>query len=97
MATGAQVTRTGRPASPSGPGNAAAPIRQVVPGVRPAQPGAPGAGATTGACRNDSRCSGRWPHRPGEIFAVLTDSRGHVAIDSSGMLMQASGDIVTKV
>ena len=33
----------------------------------------------------------------GEIFAVLTDSRGHVAIDSSGMLMQASRDIVTKV
>jgi len=33
----------------------------------------------------------------GEIFAVLTDSRGHVAIESSGMLMQASGDIVTKV
>jgi len=28
---------------------------------------------------------------------VLADSRGHVAIDSSGMLMQASGDIVTKV
>jgi hypothetical protein len=33
----------------------------------------------------------------GEIFAVLTDPRGHVAIDSSGMLMDASGDIVTKV
>ena len=33
---------------------------------------------------------------PGEIFAVLTDPRGHVAIDSSGMLMEASGDIVTK-
>ena len=33
----------------------------------------------------------------GEIFAVLTDPRGHVAIDSSGMLMEASGDIVTKV
>ena len=32
----------------------------------------------------------------GEIFAVLTDPRGHVAIDSSGMLMDASGDIVTK-
>lgn len=31
---------------------------------------------------------------PGEIFAVLTDPRGHVAIDSSGMLMEASGDIV---
>src|SRR5262252_3667394 len=33
---------------------------------------------------------------PAEIFAVLSDPRGHVAIDSSGMLMEASGDIVTK-
>jgi hypothetical protein len=33
----------------------------------------------------------------GEIFAVLTDPRGHVALDSSGMLMAASGDIVAKV
>jgi Polyketide cyclase / dehydrase and lipid transport len=33
----------------------------------------------------------------GEIFAVLTDPRGHVAIDSSGMLMEASGDTVAKV
>ncbi len=33
----------------------------------------------------------------GEIFAVLTDPGGHVAIDSSGMLMEASGDIVAKV
>src|SRR5207247_7682556 len=33
----------------------------------------------------------------GEIFAVLTDPRGHVAIDSSGMLMASSGDIVAKV
>ena len=32
----------------------------------------------------------------GEIFAVLTDPRGHVAIDSSGMLMAASGDVVAK-
>ena len=32
-----------------------------------------------------------------EIFTVLTDPRGHVAIDSSGMLMEASGDIVAKV
>jgi hypothetical protein len=31
-----------------------------------------------------------------EIFAVLSDPRGHVAIDSSGMLMDASGDVVTK-
>ena len=33
---------------------------------------------------------------PGEIFAVLSDPRGHVAIDSSGMLMAASGDPVGK-
>lgn len=29
------------------------------------------------------------------IFAVLSDPRGHVAIDSSGMLMSASGERVT--
>jgi hypothetical protein len=34
---------------------------------------------------------------PDEIFAVLSDPRGHVAIDSSGMLMEASGDMVAKV
>src|ERR1700683_1697319 len=33
----------------------------------------------------------------GEIFAVLTDPRGHGAIHSSGMLMEASGDVVAKV
>ena len=33
---------------------------------------------------------------PGEIFAVLSDPRGHVAIDSSGMLMAADGEPVTK-
>jgi len=33
----------------------------------------------------------------GEIFAVLTDPQGHVAIDSSGMLMAATGGIVTRV
>ena len=33
---------------------------------------------------------------PAEIFAVLSDPRGHVAIDSSGMLMAASGDKVSK-
>ena len=33
---------------------------------------------------------------PAEIFAVLSDPRGHVAIDSSGMLMGATGDMVTK-
>jgi hypothetical protein len=34
---------------------------------------------------------------PHEIFAVLTDPRGHVAIDSSGMLMAASGETVARV
>jgi hypothetical protein len=34
---------------------------------------------------------------PSEIFAVLTSPRGHVAIDSSGMLMDATGDPVTSV
>src|SRR5277367_4547900 len=33
---------------------------------------------------------------PGEIFAVLSDPQGHVAIDSSGMLMSATGDPVGK-
>lgn len=31
------------------------------------------------------------------IFAVLCDPRGHVAIDSAGMLMDATGDPVTAV
>ncbi|HEV8064217.1 MAG TPA: SRPBCC family protein [Acidimicrobiales bacterium] len=34
---------------------------------------------------------------PEDIFGVLTDPRGHVAIDSSGMLMEATGDRVTAV
>jgi hypothetical protein len=34
---------------------------------------------------------------PGAIFAVLCDPRGHVAIDSSGMLMSATGEPVTAV
>ena len=34
---------------------------------------------------------------PGEIFAVLCDPRGHVAIDSSGMLQSADGDPVRRV
>jgi hypothetical protein len=34
---------------------------------------------------------------PGDIFRVLTDPQGHVAIDSSGMLMGATGDRVTAV
>jgi hypothetical protein len=32
---------------------------------------------------------------PAAIFAVLCDPHGHVAIDSTGMLMDASGDPVT--
>jgi hypothetical protein len=34
---------------------------------------------------------------PGAIFAVLCDPQGHVAIDSSGMLMSATGEPVTAV
>jgi hypothetical protein len=34
---------------------------------------------------------------PADIFAVLTDPAGHVAIDSSGMLMSAEGDRVRAV
>lgn len=34
---------------------------------------------------------------PSAIFSVLCDPRGHVAIDSSGMLRDASGDAVTSV
>jgi hypothetical protein len=34
---------------------------------------------------------------PSAIFSVLCDPRGHVAIDSSGMLMSASGDPVNDV
>ena len=32
---------------------------------------------------------------PASIFAVLCDPQGHVAIDGSGMLMDADGDVVT--
>ncbi len=34
---------------------------------------------------------------PAAIFTVLTDPAGHVAIDSSGMLMSAEGERVTAV
>ncbi len=34
---------------------------------------------------------------PTTIFSLLTDPQGHVAIDSSGMLMSASGEPVTSV
>ena len=37
------------------------------------------------------------PTDPATIFAVLCDPQGHVAIDSSGMLMDATGDPVTAV
>jgi hypothetical protein len=36
------------------------------------------------------------PAEPAAIFRVLSDPRGHVAIDSSGMLMSATGVPVTK-
>jgi hypothetical protein len=32
---------------------------------------------------------------PADIFRVLCDPQGHVAIDSSGMLMDATGEPVT--
>jgi hypothetical protein len=34
---------------------------------------------------------------PAEVFTVLCDPKGHVAIDSSGMLMSATGDPVGSV
>lgn len=34
---------------------------------------------------------------PATVFAVLSDPRGHVAIDSSGMLQSAEGERVAKV
>jgi hypothetical protein len=37
------------------------------------------------------------PAAPSAIFAVLTDPIGHVAIDSAGMLMDATGERVTGV
>jgi hypothetical protein len=37
------------------------------------------------------------PAGPARIFAVLRDPQGHVTIDSSGMLQDATGDPVTKV
>jgi hypothetical protein len=37
------------------------------------------------------------PTDPATVFAVLADPQGHVAIDSSGMLMDATGDPVTAV
>ena len=37
------------------------------------------------------------PVEPGRIFALLSDPRGHVTIDSSGMLMDSSGEPATKV
>jgi len=37
------------------------------------------------------------PADPASIFAVLCDPRGHVAIDSSGMLMDATGEPVGAV
>lgn len=37
------------------------------------------------------------PAPPADVFAVLCDPQGHVAIDSSGMLMSAEGDPVNAV
>jgi len=37
------------------------------------------------------------PAEPSRIFALLSDPQGHVTIDSSGMLMDATGEPATKV
>ena len=37
------------------------------------------------------------PSDPASIFGILTNPEGHVTIDSSGMLMSATGDRVTAV
>ena len=37
------------------------------------------------------------PAEPAEVFSVVSDPKGHVAIDASGMLMDASGDRPTAV
>ena len=37
------------------------------------------------------------PAEPARIFALLSDPRGHVAIDSSGMLQDSTGAAATKV
>jgi len=34
---------------------------------------------------------------PAQVFAVLSDPKGHVAIDSSGMLQSAEGEVVRAV
>ena len=45
---------------------------------------------------NAWRSSGRSRPTPATIFAVLRDPQGHVAIDSSGMLMDATGEPATR-
>ena len=37
------------------------------------------------------------PAEPARIFALLSDPQGHVTIDSSGMLQDATGEPATKV
>ena len=37
------------------------------------------------------------PAEPVDIFSVLSDPQGHVSIDSSGMLMDATGEPVTAI
>lgn len=36
------------------------------------------------------------PAEPARVFAVLCDPQGHVAIDASGMLVDATGDVAAK-
>src|SRR5207245_5525350 len=67
--------------------------------------------ASRGQTAPHGRCTGGWHHKamtnerievhrtiaaePPAIFRVLCDPQGHVAIDSAGMLMDATGDPVT--
>lgn len=61
------------------------------------QPADPSANPTASDTASDTRIEIARPiaATPAEIFAVLTDPLGHVAIDSTGMLQDATGDRVT--
>ena len=50
----------------------------------------------TTTTRADGGGSGPSRPMPGRIFAVLSDPKGHVDIDSSGMLMDCTGEPATK-
>ncbi len=46
---------------------------------------------TIGPWWNDLKCSGLWPHDQARSSPCSAIPRGHVAIESSGMLMEAAG------